>query len=355
VSNKRPLVLFSGGLDSTFNMLRHTLEGESVDYVYIDGGQGKNKVNSEEATIDRILTALHEHARRKEKSVHHRFSTHPLSKVNFCNTPSAGWRQPIPWLVSALEVVDPEKHSVVEVSYVQGDEIISRIPELKAAWAAMWSVTKIGELVPLEFPLKDISKQAILCQMPEEIYKLTWVCELPIMQTFAWPKSCIEYGRSHNARCRACETRLVELYRFELRNGKTLEQYHIECAEKIAREEQGEKDRLRRRQERIAEDMADGYKSALPQDGAVETFTQDFSLLEKETSPTFDRLPNRGDWKEPTVLAVTNADGEPGGFYVTDATTMDQLMAYAHTSDFELVNACEEIADAIKDEKASAA
>ncbi|MNQ21284.1 hypothetical protein D3C85_343960 [compost metagenome] len=349
MSNKRPLVLFSGGLDSTFNMLRHTLEGVSVDYVYIDGGQGKNKVNSEEATIDRILTALHEHARRKEKSVYHRFSTHPLSKVNFCNTPSAGWRQPIPWLVSALEVVDPEKHSVVEVSYVQGDEIISRIPELKAAWAAMWAITKIGELVPLEFPLKDISKQAILCQMPAELYHLTWVCELPIMQTFAWPKSCIEYGRSHNARCRACETRLVELYRFELRNGKTLEQYHIECAEKIARDEADEKARVRRREERVAEDMAEGYKSALP------------TPAEELPLPTFDRLPNRSGWKEEAVLAVTN-DGEllkeshsDVTLYISDTATMDELMSYAHTAEFEMVHACTEIADAIADEKASAA
>lgn len=349
MANKCPLVLFSGGLDSTYNMLRHTIEGESVEYVYIDGGQGKNKVESEQATVDRIITALHEHARRKEKNVHHRFSTWPLSKVNFCNTPSAGWRQPIPWLVSALEVVDPAKHSVVEVSYVQGDEIISRIPELKAAWAAMWSVAKTGELVPLEFPLKDTSKQAILCQMPKELYDLTWVCELPIMQTFAWPKSCIEYGRSHNARCRACETRLVELYRFELRNGKTLEQYHIECAEKIAREEQEEKDRIRRREERIGEDMAEGW-APVPR-----THFDGFEDTSDAPAPTFDRMPNRGDWKEPSVLAVTNADGEPGGFYVTDATTMDQLMQYAHSGDFEMVSACHEIADAIQDEKASAA
>jgi 7-cyano-7-deazaguanine synthase in queuosine biosynthesis len=320
VANKRPLVLFSGGLDSTFNMLLHTLEGESVDYVYIDGGQGKSKVESEQATIDRILTALHEHARRKEKDVWHRFGGHPLSKVNFCNTPSAGWRQPIPWLVSALEVVDPEKHSAVEVSYVQGDEIISRIPELQAAWAAMWSITKVGELVPLKFPLKDVSKQGILCQMPEDLYKLTWVCETPSLQTFAWPKTCLDLERSHNGRCRACETRLVELYRFELRNGKTLEEYHAECAERRAREEAEEVARARRRQELVGEDMAEGYKSALP--------------AGDELSSTFDRLPNRGDWKEPNVLAVTNADGEPGGFYVTDATTMDQLMTYAHSDEF---------------------
>lgn len=349
MADKRPLVLFSGGLDSTFNMLRHTIEGVSVDYVYIDGGQGKRKVDSEEATIDRILQALHEHARRKEKIVRHRFSTHPLSKVNFCNTPSAGWRQPIPWLVSALEVVDPEKHSVVEVSYVQGDEIISRIPELKAAWAAMWAVTKLGELVPLEFPLKDTSKQAILCQMPEELYKLTWVCETPIMRTFAWPQSCIEYGRSSGARCRACETRLVELYRFELRNGKTLEQYHIECAEKIAREEQEEKDRIRRRQERIGEDMAEGYTSALGAD------------LTEQPADTFDRLPNRGDWKEPTVLAVTNDDEmlkechSDMDINISDTASMDELMKYSHTADFEMVNACAEIADALAADKASAA
>lgn len=344
MADKRPLVLFSGGLDSTYNMLLHTLDGVSVDYVYINGGQGQRKVDAEEATIDRILQALHEHARRKEKVIRHRFSTHPLSKVNFCNTPSAGWRQPIPWLVSALEVVDPEKHSVVEVSYVQGDEIISRIPELKAAWAAMWAVTKSGDFVPLEFPLKDTSKQAILCQMPEELYKLTWVCETPIMRTFAWPQSCIEYGRGSGARCRACETRLVELYRFELRNGKTLEQYHIECAEKIAREEQEEKDRVRRREERIAEDMADGYKSALPQ------------------QEMFDRLPNRSGWKEEAVLAVTNTDDvmrkdthDDMTLYVSDAATMDELMKYSHTAEFEMVHACSEIADAIQDEKASAA
>lgn len=343
MAEKRPLVLFSGGLDSTFRMYQHSDAGRNADYTYVDAGQSAEKVKIEQASVERVLQWLH----KRKPDAYHQCHRYPNSKVNFANGVDVGWSQPIPWLICALEIVDPSRHSAVEISYVMGDEIGSRIPALKEAWAALWPIAKKSEFVPLEFPLMDVSKQNILYNMPPDLYDLTWVCELPRSHIFEAPTCCIAMERSHNSRCRACETRMTELYRFELRHGKTLAQHHVELrkveadeAERAERRKKHEAEMAvsdqRNREELIAEDMADGYQSALPQ-------------------ATFDRLPNRGDWKEPQVLAMTNAEGEPGGFYVTDATTMDQLMRYAHSGDFEMVDACHEIADAIVSEKSAVA
>ena len=221
---KRPLVLFSGGLDSTYRMWQHTKAGTKVDYLYILGGQGEIKALVEQAAVARIIDWLY--TNHGDERVHHAKANVAYSVVRFGNSPSVAWAQAIPWLVSALERVDPKFHSVVEISYVMGDEILSQIDNFKAAWKAMWSIAKNGEFVPLEFPLIMTSKQTILKEMPPKLYDLTWVCEKPNTDVFDGVKACIAVERQLRSLCHACETRLTERYRYQLRNGITLEEAH---------------------------------------------------------------------------------------------------------------------------------
>lgn len=243
MANKRPLVLFSGGLDSTYRMWQHTKAGTKVDYLYIQGGQGETKATVEQASVDRIIDWLFRST--GEEFVHHSKSYGANSIVRFGNSPSVSWAQAIPWLISALEKADPDKHSVVEISYVMGDEILSQIENFRIAWKAMWSISKQGEFVPLEFPLVTTSKQKILKEMPPKLYELTWVCEKPILNIFDGVNNCVDQGRSGGFMCNACETRLTELYRYELRNGKTLAEAHAkEITRVLEKERTDDKRRL---------------------------------------------------------------------------------------------------------------
>lgn len=239
--SKRPLVLFSSGLDSTFLLYLKAKSGQPVDHFYIDGGQGERKIKVEEEARYRVIDAL----KKLFPDVPFRSVSTPVSKVKFADAVSAGWRQPLAWLVGALEVVDPSRHSCVEIGYVIGDEMTQQIHNLQTAWAALWPIVKIGEMVPLTFPLTLTSKFQIIEALPAEVYAATWSCELPIHDVF---KGVTECGR-----CRACETRKLEVLRYKMRTGRDLEAVHaeqlavIEAREKMRREDQ----------ERISQEEAD--------------------------------------------------------------------------------------------------
>lgn len=210
--SKRPLVLFSGGLDSTFVLWRHFKNNRPSDYVYIEGGQGTRKVNCEMETRERIIRWMEDNRAEGERtpSNYNRFNVQP-SKVSLATGVNTSWTQPIAWIIGALSVADSDRHSCVEVGYVMGDEATQLIDQMQTAWTALWRISKTGEPISLEFPLRITSKTTILSEMPAELYALTWVCETPAGTTIDGFKQC--------GTCRACETRLVEEYRWSLRHG----------------------------------------------------------------------------------------------------------------------------------------
>jgi len=138
-----------------------------------------------------------------------------MSKVNFCNMPSATWRQLVPWLIGAIEVADPDKHSSVEVGYLCTDSNAQVFDKVIETWNLLWSICKRGEVVPLSFPLRLQYKATVMRELPKELYDLTWVCELPRLVD----SGVDEYV--HCGKCPACETRLVEEYRQTLHRGIT--------------------------------------------------------------------------------------------------------------------------------------
>jgi 7-cyano-7-deazaguanine synthase in queuosine biosynthesis len=196
LAEKKPLLLFSGGLDSTYIAYKHFIKQEQFDIVYIDGRQSRRKIEVEEAVRGEILNWLRKHTE---------FSCYPrqhsaASTVDWSNATSAGFRQAMAWFVCALEVVDPHVHSCVEIGYVAGDQISSNLDTLIAAWNALWPVAKISDsVVPLKFPLRYTTKTEIMNHMPKDLYELTWVCELP--------KGDVRTGYKPCGDCVPCDTR----------------------------------------------------------------------------------------------------------------------------------------------------
>lgn len=210
--SKVPLVLFSGGLDSTYLMYKHAKEGRQTHHMYLTGGQTARKIECESEAREKILKYFYEHYPKACFSEHRGSNEGYPVTLNFANGYGVSWSQSIAWLICALGAVNPDRHSSVQVSYVLGDQALQLIETMQTAWKALWTMAKLGELVPLEFPLKHTTKYNIMQEMPRELYKLTWVCETP---------RGLDGERQPCGTCYGCETRALEEIRFKMRDGRS--------------------------------------------------------------------------------------------------------------------------------------
>ena len=232
---KRILMLFSGGLDSTWLLYNRIKEGCLVETFYAKGGQRESKQNCEKASR-KLITAWIEANAPADKPASIWECWDGQVEVRFGAAKKRSWGQAIAWLVSALEVVDPDKHYCVEIGYVMGDEICQHLHDIQDAWNSLWKFSKEGDVVPLTFPLSRTKKYEILQQMPGELYKLTWVCELPDVDHLNGHKPC--------GQCEACITRATEEHRFFLKQGMTVQTFHTPSAKLIENGSKGDSNAL---------------------------------------------------------------------------------------------------------------
>lgn len=205
MSNKRPLILWSGGLDSSWLVYQELLKGD-VDVVSVLGGQCHIKTRAERQARERILAYFRTQTHYRVRELHY-----PLEPLNLSSMPNRSWSQTVPWMIGALSVVDHTKHSAVMMGYVMGDEVLSIIPAFHNAWDGLQAVSKFGK-VPLEFPLAMVSKRHILEKIPQGLLERVWYCELP-EKTLDENENPI-YNICNN--CPACITHKTEHYRFSL-------------------------------------------------------------------------------------------------------------------------------------------
>jgi 7-cyano-7-deazaguanine synthase in queuosine biosynthesis len=178
VTNKRPLLLFSGGLDST-TMLYAALQESDVDVLFCDCGQHAQKIQAERLARRNIIRWMNEErvveSGKERFHVVHEFN---YSGVNFASAPSMRSTQSVPWLVAALYHCDPCCHSEVRIGYVMGDDALIYRHEIQEAWRNLCLFSKT-DAVPLEFPLLHYRKEQLLKWLPADLLDLIWVCETP--------------------------------------------------------------------------------------------------------------------------------------------------------------------------------
>ena len=167
-----PLILFSGGLDSTY-LVYEALNTSRVDLLYTAGPQGPYKEEAELLAQSKILKEIDKYsAFRVRDSI-----KAPPMDPSRCVEPFL--RQPIAWIYSALMTVDPRKHSEVQIGYILGDQASSVHHEITAAWDNLNKIAKL-ESVPLKMPLLRRTKIMIYSSLPESVRPLLWHCELPV-------------------------------------------------------------------------------------------------------------------------------------------------------------------------------
>lgn len=215
--HKRPLILLSGGVDSTLLAQIAVKTGYGFDYIYVRGGQGPDKIAAETAAVKEIAAKLDAILAERRQDLAYS-CTKKEAVVGFDsffekNFPSRGFLQAYAWFFGAMSAADPANHSSVQIGYIAGDQISPALHRLKTAWELLWPIFKLGELVPLEFPLADEyrTKAYVLENIDPELYTLCWACEIPEQSVLEEKTVYLECGK-----CPGCVGRKVELLRMEL-------------------------------------------------------------------------------------------------------------------------------------------
>lgn len=200
-----PLVLFSGGLDSTYLVSTLLMKGP-VDVLYVNGGQSQDKIKKEIEARDKLIALMNQIYPYKIQGQYE-----VLDSVYRHDGQNKKWIQPNAWMQGAFRVLKPGRHDSVQIAYVRDDgaSFGRQLPTLETQWDAMLKIGYQGEPVPLEFPILHMSKVEILEEIDKRLLEHIWVCELPNEG-----KSC--------GKCTPCETIDTALYRYKKKHGETV-------------------------------------------------------------------------------------------------------------------------------------
>jgi hypothetical protein len=119
---KIPLIMFSGGLDSSY-LLETMLRKGNVDTLYVSGAQGSGKIEKELEARRTIIRILEKETGNQVLIDHH------ISLPDLCGglnwIVESAFLQPLIWLTGAIHRTEEDRHSELMVAYVSGDQILS--------------------------------------------------------------------------------------------------------------------------------------------------------------------------------------------------------------------------------------
>ena len=207
-SRRMPLVLWSGGVDSTYLVYHHLQHSRNIDTLSVDGGQCHQKVMRESiarmalwrafqhADLDQDLgRTARELAVPETKGDTH--TAHGLLNRN------AGFQQVLSWIMGVMRYYNPDRHSHVEMAYIMNDDMAPYMHYIAQTFEAL-GMMQFSEPVLVYFPLARTRKETIYPLLERvtirsaregvdrmSLLDLTWVCETP-------------YIEGHCGTCAAC-------------------------------------------------------------------------------------------------------------------------------------------------------
>ena len=206
-----PLLLYSGGMDSTLMLALETSDGKQVDTLYVDGSQAVDKIQMEFRARAGATQALEEHY--KKSVVRFSYEHRVMRPVS---TSHQGFSQLLPWFTAAMDYADPQRHCAVLMGYVAGDQMVSQLHHIEAAWNALFMAMS-QTTVPIKFPLKFATKREIYESLTKHYPMLKdhyWYCENPAFKlvdgkatTSLVPCQCCASCMTHNAMLYAIQQR----------------------------------------------------------------------------------------------------------------------------------------------------
>lgn len=172
---KKVVVLFSGGLDSTYLVYDNLRKGNIVIPVYTNIENNESIQKHERRAVD----ILHEEFEKEFGTMIHRVEN-PLD-IKISASHSFALPQIPLWVFSAF-CTNLDRVDEVQVAYVMKDDAISYLNEIKRLFnltkqfMVRW---KNYQKVKVTFPLSKTSKYEIARDLPERYFKHTYFCEYP--------------------------------------------------------------------------------------------------------------------------------------------------------------------------------
>lgn len=176
-NGKVPLVLFSGGVDSTY-LLWWLLQHTPVDIITIEHGYLLASAEPEALAREKILKEL----RNMDGLYKVREHFHSSKTYEHVVSPNElQYAQLYHHFQYLTKFVNYSKHSEVHMGLCLGDSSATVHLTLPDFWKMQGRIflNFMEDPPPLKLILAGTSKRAIISNLPENLFKLTWSCNSP--------------------------------------------------------------------------------------------------------------------------------------------------------------------------------
>ena len=167
---KKILVLWSGGLDSTYLVYMLLQQGHTVCASYVELQNNDSKVRAERRAIESLLKEFKKYPYFKY------VGTAATIEING-DAKKLRYRQTLLWLLAAAYKIDPT-YDEVTFGYVMNDDMISYLEDIRNIWNSFSALSYDG-LPKLSFYLTKEKKSDVYNLLPEKFRRHVVWCELP--------------------------------------------------------------------------------------------------------------------------------------------------------------------------------
>ena len=171
MKQKTVIVLFSGGLDSTYLVWKNLKEGNTVIPVYFEIENNENKAILEK---NRINLLYNEFYREFEKIKRPYF---PLSVSVSSGMNNLSFKQVPIWLLGLLYFQHYDANEI-HIGYTGNDDVLGIIQDINKIYKS-YQIINFEKLIPIKFPLSKIHKNNFIKELPKKYFDLVVSCENP--------------------------------------------------------------------------------------------------------------------------------------------------------------------------------
>lgn len=207
MTDKIPLLLYSGGLDSTL-MLNLALHKSQVEVMYVECNGGPDRSHCEHGARSRAKQWFYDESDHDDNL----FTIKKDHKINLDNTlvqvKGRHLIQPLAWIIGGLMAFNKTRHSELQVGYILGDTAPIYKTELETTWRNAYALMhwcRPEDAPAVRFPLIEAGydKLRVLTDLPHGLADKIWVCELPERHGVGQYRYC--------KTCQSCRTHLHAL------------------------------------------------------------------------------------------------------------------------------------------------
>ncbi len=194
--NKLPLVLWSGGTDSTALVI-DLLSKSDIDLLYVNLENNRFQQYYEKKSILKMKSILNDSNLKGKIKTCHSFGYEQI------NISKSIYSQPALWLTAASFIANPEIHSSVNLAYIRQDDAWHYKTEMHKFWSSIHNLTSDGKNVPLVFPFEWHTKKNMIdiiknFEYGEQILNLIYWCESGHTKNCGECASCLRHQQDLN-------------------------------------------------------------------------------------------------------------------------------------------------------------